>query len=208
MKLRILIGILLVCTWPLLAIAQSGRGGSAEPSVPRLGDIMNAAQLRHMKLWFAGKARNWDLAANELRLISASLEDAATLYTGIPVTNVTTMSAPIQSPCRSGRSQGQREVREGIRRTDKWMQHLPSVDGAWFCCYAVAHGTTLQQSGVSAAGQAIDTREARPAPVWTEENEEGNHDDVGHNDIGQVRNRHLGAVRHSRVRRAGTDTHR
>ena len=97
MKLRILIGILLVCTWPLLAIAQSSRGSPGEQYVPRLGDIMNAAQLRHMKLWFAGKARNWDLAANELRLIRASLEDAATLYTGIPVTNVTTMSAPIQS---------------------------------------------------------------------------------------------------------------
>jgi hypothetical protein len=58
---------------------------------------MEAAQLRHIKLWFAGKAQNWELAAYELRLIRASLEDAATLYTGIPVTNVTTMSAPIQS---------------------------------------------------------------------------------------------------------------
>lgn len=97
MKLRGLLGILLVCMSPLLAIAQSGRGGGGEQYVPRLGDIMEAAQLRHIKLWFAGKAQNWELAAYELRLIRASLEDAATLYTGIPVTNVTTMSAPIQS---------------------------------------------------------------------------------------------------------------
>src|SRR5207237_9639002 len=36
--------------------------------VPLLGDIMNAVQTRHMKLWFAGKAFNWELATYELRL--------------------------------------------------------------------------------------------------------------------------------------------
>src|SRR6266699_5230481 len=98
MRLRGWIMALTVCALTPFALAQSGiNAATSEPYVPRLGDIMNAAQLRHMKLWFAGKARNWDLAANELRLIRASLEDAATLYTGIPVTNVTTMSAPIQS---------------------------------------------------------------------------------------------------------------
>jgi hypothetical protein len=29
---------------------------SNEQYQPRLGDIMSAVQLRHMKLWFAGKA--------------------------------------------------------------------------------------------------------------------------------------------------------
>jgi hypothetical protein len=97
MKLRGSIGILLVCASPLLAVAQSGRGSAGEGYVPRLGDIMNAAQSRHIKLWFAGKARNWELAANELRLVRAGLEDAARLYSDVPVTDVTTMSAPIQS---------------------------------------------------------------------------------------------------------------
>jgi hypothetical protein len=97
MKWRGLIGILLVCAWPLLAIAQSGKAGSGEPGVPQLGDIMNAVQWRQMKLWFAGKMRNWDLAAYELRLIKAGLVDAAMLYSGIPVSNVTTMAASVQS---------------------------------------------------------------------------------------------------------------
>jgi len=41
--------------------------------VPALADIMTAVQWRHIKLWFAGKFRNWDLANYELRQIKVSL---------------------------------------------------------------------------------------------------------------------------------------
>src|SRR5258708_33873813 len=54
-------------------------------------------QWRHMKLWFAGKMRNWDLAANEAGLIKAGLVDAAMPYSRIPVSNVTTMAGSVQS---------------------------------------------------------------------------------------------------------------
>ena len=40
---------------------------------PGLGDLMNSLQLRHAKLWFAGNAGNWDLAAFELEEIHESL---------------------------------------------------------------------------------------------------------------------------------------
>ena len=58
---------------------------------------MSAAQLQHLKLRFAGKARNWDLAAYELRQLTDSLAEAAVLYPGIPVDNVTTMMVPLLS---------------------------------------------------------------------------------------------------------------
>jgi len=58
---------------------------------------MAATQLRHFKLWFAGKLRNWDLAAYELTQIKASLEDATTLYQGIPTTNMHIVAKPLQS---------------------------------------------------------------------------------------------------------------
>ncbi len=81
-----------------LAVAQGIDQPSTEQQyVPRLGDIMNAAQVRHSKLWFAGKAGNWDLAAYELRQLKASLVEAAMLYSGIPVSNVTTLAAPLKS---------------------------------------------------------------------------------------------------------------
>ncbi len=97
MKLRGLV-VLVVCASPLVAMAQSGVNlPPAEPYVPRLGDIMNMAQARHIKLWFAGKSANWELAGYELLQIKASLVEAASLYQGIPVTNVTTMERPVEA---------------------------------------------------------------------------------------------------------------
>lgn len=67
------------------------------PYAPRLVEIMSAAQLQHLKLWFAGKSKNWDLAAYELRQLTDSLAQAAVFYPGIPVSNVTTMKDPLLS---------------------------------------------------------------------------------------------------------------
>ena len=41
---------------------------------PGLGDLMHALQLRHAKLWFAGTAGNWELAAFELHEIRENLD--------------------------------------------------------------------------------------------------------------------------------------
>src|SRR6185437_1694554 len=97
MKMRMYVLVLLVGVAPMaLAVAQS----SPEPmsqgnNLPRLGEIMLAKQWRHMKLWFAGKQRNWNLAAYELAQIRASLAEAATLYSNIPVGDIVIMAEPI-----------------------------------------------------------------------------------------------------------------
>ncbi|WP_262049425.1 hypothetical protein [Bradyrhizobium sp. Bra78] len=77
--------------------AQDLRSPSADQYVPRLGDIMSAAQTRHQKLWLAGKAQNWELSAYELHQLRANLVEAAVLYSGIPVSNVTTLEPSLQS---------------------------------------------------------------------------------------------------------------
>jgi hypothetical protein len=101
MKLRNwIVGLALVCASVPFAIAQSdlkAPSSSNDQYVPRLGDIMSTAQTRHQKLWFAGKAQNWELAAFELRQLKASLVEAALLYSGIPVTNVTTLDTSLQA---------------------------------------------------------------------------------------------------------------
>jgi hypothetical protein len=51
-----------------------------QPGQPGLGEFMTATQLRHAKLWFAGKAGNWDLASYEVDEIKEGLGDAASLY--------------------------------------------------------------------------------------------------------------------------------
>ena len=79
------------------AIAQSEFEPSpnARQYAPRLVEVMNAAQLQHLKLWFAGKSKNWDLAAFELRQLTDSIAQAAIFYPGIPISNVTTMKEPL-----------------------------------------------------------------------------------------------------------------
>jgi hypothetical protein len=48
--------------------------------LPGLGDIMTAVAARHAKLWFAGSAGNWPLAAYEVDELKEGLEDAGTLH--------------------------------------------------------------------------------------------------------------------------------
>jgi hypothetical protein len=93
------------------AIAQSEfkPTPSIKQYMPRLVAIMGAAQNQHLKLWFAGKAKNWELAAYELRQLTDTLAEAAILYPGIPVSNVTTMQEPLLSVAdavTAGNSQG------------------------------------------------------------------------------------------------------
>lgn len=99
MKLRgAILALLVLCALAPVAIAQPKlEAASGDRYLPRLGDIMNAVQARHTKLWLAFKAQNWELAAYELRQFRAGLLEAAVLYEGIPVTNVTTMAAPIEA---------------------------------------------------------------------------------------------------------------
>jgi hypothetical protein len=55
---------------PLAAQAQP-----KEPFTPGLGEIMTLQQMRHLKLWFAGKAGNWPLADYELDELKEGYED-------------------------------------------------------------------------------------------------------------------------------------
>jgi hypothetical protein len=102
--MRVFMAAILIGLAPMaLAVAQSSQEASSqEPmsrsgNLPRLGEIMLGKQWRHIKLWFAGKGHNWDLAAYELAQIRASLIDAASLYSGIPVSDAAIMAGPIQS---------------------------------------------------------------------------------------------------------------
>jgi hypothetical protein len=81
-----------------IALAQSGfPGPTGESYVPRLTEIMNVIQSQHMKLWLAGSARNWDLAAFELTQLTDSQAEAARFYSGIPSTNIVKLTEPIKA---------------------------------------------------------------------------------------------------------------
>ena len=51
-----------------------------EPYVPGLGEMMSLQQMRHVKLWFAGKADNWDLAAYEIDELGEGFDDVVKFH--------------------------------------------------------------------------------------------------------------------------------
>jgi hypothetical protein len=90
MRRLVSIGALLIAIAAATVVAAQ-----AQAYVPALADIMSWAQFRHMKLWFAGKGKNWELARYELQQVTQSLDDAASFYHGIPVDYVGATTAPI-----------------------------------------------------------------------------------------------------------------
>ena len=65
---------------PAPAPAAAPASPAAPSYVPGLGEIMTLNQMRHTKLWFAGQAGNWGLAAYELEELHEGLDDAATFH--------------------------------------------------------------------------------------------------------------------------------
>ena len=78
MKLRkSLLWIPILLVWGLSAC----RRAPATPAfTPGLGEIMTLTQMRHAKLWFAGQAANWSLAAYELDELREGMDAAATFH--------------------------------------------------------------------------------------------------------------------------------
>lgn len=50
-------------------------GAANELYVPRIGEIMALQQIRHIKLWFAGRSGNWPLADYEIDALKEGFED-------------------------------------------------------------------------------------------------------------------------------------
>lgn len=64
---------------PILLVLLSFSACDRSPSasyMPGLGEIMALQQMRHSKLWFAGQAANWDLAAYELDELEEGFAEA------------------------------------------------------------------------------------------------------------------------------------
>lgn len=76
---------------------------------PGLGDQMHTLQLRHAKLWFAGAAGNWELAAFEAHEIEENLERIARWHRG-------SESMPIGPAIKVHMHPGQYAIEQSIAR--------------------------------------------------------------------------------------------
>src|ERR1700744_4225176 len=91
---RVVTAIVALSASVMFAAAQPAR----ESYEPGLGEFMTATQLRHAKLWFAGKSHNWDLAAYEIDEIKEGLEDAARFHSTVDGVAVAEMIKTIIDP--------------------------------------------------------------------------------------------------------------
>ena len=53
---------------------------TGEAYVPGLGEIMTLQQMRHTKLWLAGEAGNWELAAYEIKELQEGFDDVVKFH--------------------------------------------------------------------------------------------------------------------------------
>jgi hypothetical protein len=69
-------GMTLLAVWAGGMILGCSKN-AVESYRPELGQVMGYQQIRHAKLWFAGDAGNWELAAYELNELREGFEEAA-----------------------------------------------------------------------------------------------------------------------------------
>jgi hypothetical protein len=118
---------------------------------------MSAAQLQHLKLWFAGNAKNWDLAAYELLLLKDSLVEAALLYPDIPMSNVVkTLEGPLQSVSDAIKAKDSRKFASSVRELTEGCNSC-HLDGSRLCRNKVANRPAgTRKSGLCAPREAVN----------------------------------------------------
>src|SRR6476660_10554799 len=62
------------------APAAGPASATPEAYAPGLGELMTLQQMRHTKLWLAGQAGNWDLAAYEIKELGEGFDDVVKFH--------------------------------------------------------------------------------------------------------------------------------
>lgn len=68
------------CGRPSPPASEASTMAALEAYVPGLGEMMSLQQMRHVKLWFAGQADNWDLAAYEIDELGEGFDDVVKFH--------------------------------------------------------------------------------------------------------------------------------
>ncbi len=80
---------------PFASPPPARSGAANDTNYSSLGDIMGLVQLRHIKLWYAGRNKNWQLVNYELTQIKDTFDKAAMLYMNIPVKYIASVEKPL-----------------------------------------------------------------------------------------------------------------
>src|SRR4029079_19597787 len=68
------------CVQPPSSPPPTRSTSSTKAYAPGLGEMMTLQQMRHTKLWLAGQAGNWDLAAYEIKELGERFAEVLVLH--------------------------------------------------------------------------------------------------------------------------------
>jgi hypothetical protein len=74
------IRIMQITAYLILLSACVSQPSGLNKYVPGLGEIMSRIAMGHTKLWYAGAAQNWELAAYEISELKESFEEAGEFH--------------------------------------------------------------------------------------------------------------------------------
>ncbi len=120
---------------------------TAASYVPGLGELMSLNQMRHAKLWFAGEAGNWKLAAYELDELREGFDDVVRyhpLHKDSPVPIGEAVEKIMTEPLAEVGRAIERQDREGFARAYDVL-----TDGCNRCHQATNFGFNVVQRPTS-----------------------------------------------------------
>jgi hypothetical protein len=120
-----------------LILAALGTLACSRESGPGLGEIMTGNQMRHAKLWWAGEARNWDLAAYEVDELQEGFDDVVRFHP-------THKDAPLPLSALVPKimAEPMREVRRAIESKDS-AAFVAAYDGLTSACNSCHQATNF-----------------------------------------------------------------
>ncbi len=133
---------------------------SAKNYVPGLEQFMGVIQNEHAKLWYAGQARNWELAAyqlGEIKEVMSDVQDLVPTFKNLPLAQM--LDSVITGPsCTIGeisRRKGLRKVFRRVSRPHAGMQFVSPGGGCWLHSYPPADRFGISQPEFCAAEVSI-----------------------------------------------------
>ncbi len=154
--LRLALGFALLAA---LSIAVCDGFGAREAYTPGLGEIMTLTQMRHAKLWLAGAAGNWPLAAYELDELEEGFADAVHFHP----THKTSLIA-IAEVLPAITSQPIEDLRAAIAKQDA-QAFTRSFDALTAACNSCHRSTSFAFNVVTRpAGTSFSNQEFAPQP--------------------------------------------
>jgi hypothetical protein len=128
MLLAVLPALTLGCGRTSAPAASGSPAAAPEPYAPGLGEMMTLQQMRHTKLWLAGQAGNWELAAYELDELGEGFDDVVKYHP----THKDSPVAPRDAIPRMT-TQPLAELREAVSKKDR-TAFVQAYDGLTAAC--------------------------------------------------------------------------